>query len=108
MLAADHWLAVSIEAASQSRMRYQVDKDMLMSLKEGISFLLVGTSRGYLAILNPHTGAVICSVHGETGIRGDDDNDRQEDELEEEDSEISVIACNSKRNQMATAGRGNF
>ena len=87
--------------------------DVLTTLKRGVSFLLVGTSRGYLAILDPQAGKVVCSVHGETGIRGEDEGGvdgggegQEEVELDEEDRGIHIIACNFKRNQIATAGKG--
>ncbi len=112
LLSANKWLALSVEASTNARAKYQTGEDMMSSLREGVSFLLVGTSRGYLTILNPHTGVVVCSVHGETGIRGgadeneDDDGGGDDDVDSEEDCGIYTIACNCKRNQIATVAAG--
>jgi len=112
LLSNDRWLAMSIEGSSRLGRRNTED-DVLTSLKQGVSFLLAGTSRGYLAILDPRTGEVVCSVHGETGIRGEESGVSQGGVIEEgagldEDSAIRIIACNCKKNQIATAGRGEL
>lgn len=113
MLESDRWLSVSLEAHNLSHHRQMTEEDPLALLKKGKSLLLVGTSRGYLAILNPLTGKVLCSIHGETGVckemvEGNKESKQQEEVMEEEEevNEVLVIACNSGRSQVVTAGKG--
>ena len=87
------------------------EKDILRTFREGESFLLVGTSRGFLTILDPSTGDVICSLHGETGISSGDVEDEDkvgedEEKMVEDENEVLMIACNNGNGQVITAGRG--
>ena len=61
LLSHDRWLGVALEARRLSHSRLP-ERDPLEVHREGESLLLAGTERGHLALLDPHTGSVKCSI----------------------------------------------
>ena len=58
VLEADQWLRVSAEAHRLSR----TFDDPLKLLKQGLVFLLVGTSNGYVAVIDKTSLLPLCSL----------------------------------------------
>lgn len=88
LLEFDKWLGVTLEARQLSRHR-QAEKDPLQGMKEGESFLLVGTTEGCVAVLGSKDGRVQFSARGH-------------------ESPVAIIATNPKRDHIISAGRGEF
>ena len=85
-MAMDRWLGVTLEARQLSRHR-QMERHPLEARREGESFLLAGTQRGFLVLLDMIDGSVKFSIQAHR-------------------SAVNIIVCNPKRNQVITTSEG--